>query len=68
MPLDRYIAFDQDAIEKDLNSPEEVITIWDTEQTLSVERMMEILNNMSNSKPLEPKFDKILNDNFLDLL
>lgn len=68
MKEQNYITFNQKTIEQDLQEPEEVITIWDTEQTLSVEKMMELLNNSMNSKPLESKFSKILNDNFLDLL
>lgn len=67
MKENSYITSNQKAIEQDLQEPEEVITIWDTEQTLSVEKMMELLNNSMNSKPLEPKFAKILNDNLLDL-
>ena len=61
-----YITFNQKAIEQDLQEPETILII-DPEQTMTVERMMELLNNSMNSKPLESKIAKILNDKFLDL-
>ena len=66
MKENSYITFNQKAIEQDLQEPETILII-DPEQTMTVERMMELLNNSMNSKPLESKFAKILNDKFLDL-